>query len=193
VEPIATTGALEVIYGRRSVRSYLPQDLTAAQVHALLDAAVQAPSALDAQPWTFAVVQNRETLRAWSDRAKVLLLARARTHPGGERYADLLRDRSFNIFHDAGTLIVICGPSDDPFATADCWLAAQNVQLAARALGLGTCCIGFALPLLQQESVRAELAIPLEQVALAALIAGVPRAEPAPVPRDAPVILSWLR
>ena len=36
-----------------------------------------------------------------------------------------------NIFYNAGTLIVICGPSAAPFAADDGWLAAENLMIAA--------------------------------------------------------------
>jgi nitroreductase len=183
---------IDAIYARRSVRSYGPDPVDGASVRALLDAAVQAPSAMNAQPWGFVVVQDRALLRSYSDRAKSMLLGQMGGSAKERHYSDLLRSESFNIFYDAGTLIVICGPEGDPYAEADCWLAAQNLQLAALARGLGTCCIGFALPLLRDPKVVRELGIPPGQKGFAALIVGVPRAAPPPVPRSSPVVLSWL-
>ena len=68
----------------------------------------------------------------------------ALAHPAAgstARAAALFSHPDFNISHDAGTLIAICAPSAT-FSTADCWLAAENLMLAACAMGLGTCCIG---------------------------------------------------
>ncbi|MFX8160667.1 nitroreductase family protein, partial [Acinetobacter baumannii] len=53
--------------------------------------------------------------------------------------------RDFNVFYNAGTLIVIYGKPMGPFVVADCWLAAENLMLAACAMGLGTCVIGLAV------------------------------------------------
>jgi len=53
-----------------------------------------------------------------------------------------LQDPHFSVFYDASTLIVIGARHPDPFAIADCWLAAENLMLAACALRLGSCCIG---------------------------------------------------
>lgn len=181
--------AIEAIYGRRAVRSYAPKDLDRPTIEALLDAAVQAPSAVNAQPWGFVVVQGTERLARYSARAKTLMAAKAAAEPKMHRMADLLADPSYDIFYDARTLIVIC--SAGPWADADCWLAAENLMLAAYAMGLGTCCIGFALPLLAEADVKRELGIPDDWKACAPIIVGVPSEAPPPVPRNPPRILSW--
>ena len=63
----------------------------------------------------------------------------------GIGFLEQLRDPGFSPFYGAGTLIVIYGRSKGPLVTADCWLAAENLMLAACALGLGTCVIGAAV------------------------------------------------
>jgi hypothetical protein len=50
---------MEAIYRRRSVRAYTGEPLTEDVVRELLDAAIQAPSAMNAQPWAFIIVQDR--------------------------------------------------------------------------------------------------------------------------------------
>jgi len=45
--------ALDAIFMRRSVRAYTAQALDEPTIRALLDAAVQAPTALHAEPWAF--------------------------------------------------------------------------------------------------------------------------------------------
>lgn len=47
--------ALDAIFSRRSVRTYTPQQLDAATIRSLLDAAVQAPTAMHLEPWAFVV------------------------------------------------------------------------------------------------------------------------------------------
>jgi nitroreductase len=39
-------------------------------IRALLDAAVQAPTAMHTEPWAFVVIQDDATLKRFSDRAK---------------------------------------------------------------------------------------------------------------------------
>jgi len=97
----------------------------------------------------------------------------------------------FNIFYNAGTLIVICGATSAPFAIADCWLAAENLMLAAQALGLGTCVIGSALGALNLPDVRAELGIPSEFAAIAPIIVGVPSGGTPATSRKDARILFW--
>ena len=184
---------VEAIFTRRATRSFLPEPVSDETVRRLLEVAVQAPSAMNAQPWRFVVIQDAARLDQYSERAKALLLQRMSGDEKNRHYADRLASRGFNIFYDASTLIVICGPANGPYSQADCWLAAQNLQLAARALGLGTCCIGFAIAALNDPEVKAQLDIPPEFAAIAPLIVGTPRSLPPPVPRAAPHIVSWLR
>jgi len=138
-------------------------------------------------------------LKRYSDRAKSLLTDPSVAVGWGsvaakkQSHAALLADPAFNIFYDAGTLIVICRAADTPFAEADCWLAAQNLMLAATAKGLATCPIGFAVKALNEPDVKRELGIPDEGAAVAPIIVGTPRAQPAAVSRKAPQVLRWLK
>jgi nitroreductase len=194
--------ALDAIYHRRAVRSYRAEPIDEATIHRLLDAAVHAPTAMHQEPWAFVVVQDRAALQRLSDRAKAMMLQEATAHrellraPGAApvgRHLAMLENKEFNIFYDAGTLIVICGKPLGQFVVADCWLAAENLMLAACAIGLGSCCIGFALPALHAPDVKTELGIPDGTDAVAAVIVGVPRGETLAVPRKPPEILRWLR
>lgn len=160
-------------------------------MHGLLEAAVHAPSAMNQQPWLFAVVQDREQLRRYSDRAKAIVLEHGIGDPKVRNYESMLRNPEYNIFYDAGTLVVIACREDGPFAQADGWLAAQNLMLAACSVGLGTCCIGFALPVLQTLDAKRELGFPPASVVVAPIIVGHPREVPPAVPRREPTIVSW--
>lgn len=182
----------DLILARRSVRSYSSQPIEDPLVESLLQSAVQAPSAMNAQPWLFAVVQDRALLKRYSDRAKQLLTDRTADR-GPAQLESMLREESFNIFYDAGTLITIGCAARERFSEADCWLAAENLMLAARSAGLGSCCIGFALDLLNTDEVKVELGMPAVGVIVAAIILGYPAALPPPVARAAPKVTAWLR
>ncbi len=194
------TGVLDAIYGRRAVRSYSAEKPSDATIQALLEAAVHAPTAMLAEQWRFVVIQDKHTLKRYSDRAKAMMLQEAEEHferfPGRYSRDELLArlsDPSFNIFYDAGTLIVICRNTAGKYADADCWLAAQNLMLAAYAENLGSCCIGFAVPVLNAPDVKRELGIPESGAAVAPIIVGNPTSRPPEVERKAPQILCWLR
>jgi nitroreductase len=195
--------ALQAIYQRRAVRAYRPDPIPDETIQALLKAAVQAPTAMHLEPWAFLVIQDRALLARYSDRAKVVLREESGRHrellrvPGAstsdDRLAAMLADPTFNIFYDAGTLIVICGRPMGSFVVADCWLAAENLMLAACALELGSCCIGLAVPLLNTPEVKRELGIPPEVTAVAPIIVGIPAGPTPAVPRKPPEILRWAR
>jgi nitroreductase len=74
---------------------------------------------------------------------------------------------------------------------ADCWLAAENLMLAAFSMGLGTCVIGSAISGLNTPEMKDELGIPAELSAIAPVIVGVPSGESAAVSRREPQILCW--
>jgi nitroreductase len=184
---------LDAIYGRRSVRSYAPERVDRATILALLGAAVRAPTAVHMEPWAFVVLQDLTALKHLSDRAKPLFVGeahRAHLDPGGH-LLDAFTSPEFNIFYDAATLIVICAKPMGPFVVADCWLAAENLMLAACAMGLGTCVIGSAVPALNTPEIKAELGIPAEFLAVAPIIVGQPSGETAPTARKEPRVLAW--
>lgn len=194
--------ALDVIFIRRSIRAYTAQPLDEPTIRALLDAAVQAPTAMHTEPWAFVVVQDRATLKRISDRAKGGWIREAGhyrdLHRGvdaalASAFAERFATPDFSVFYDAGTLIAIGANPHGPFVAADCWLAAENLMLAACALGLGTCCVGSAVPALNSPDTKAELRIPSDVEIVAPIIIGVP-AEPAvAVARRDPRIVSWTR
>ena len=185
---------LEAIHARRAVRHYQADAIDAATVQRLLDAAVRAPTAMHREPWAFAIVEDRALLARWSTQAKALLVEQARAagefDTGNPMHAMLL-DPDFNIFYDAGTLIVIYRRRDEAYGLADCWLAAENLMLAAVAEGLGSCCIGLALALLNQAGTAEELGIAPGYEAVVPIILGVPASLPEASPRQPPAILCW--
>jgi nitroreductase len=138
-------------------------------------------------------VQDSAYLKRLSDRAKPLFIEEAhRAHlDRGGHTLEMFSQPDFNIFYNAGTLIVICGKPMGPFVVADCWLAAENLMLAAYAMGLGTCVIGSAVPALNTPEIKADLKIPSECTAIAPIIIGVPSREPPYSSRKEPEILCW--
>jgi nitroreductase len=187
--PLAT-----VLAERSSVRSFKPDMLTRGQVRSLLHAAVRAPTAMHQEAWSFVVVQDRAILRRISDRAKPLFVEEMRRlhvdHHGHD--AGAFSDPDFNIFYNASTLIVICGPQDAPFVSADCWLAAGNIVLAAHAAGLGSCVIGSAVAALDDDDIRKELQIPPALAVIAPIVVGVPAHGAHPSARKEPHVLHWI-
>jgi nitroreductase len=184
---------IDAIYKRSSVRSYSPERLDETTIRTLLAAAVRAPTAVHLEPWMFAILQDTNALKRLSDRAKPLFLEevrRAHLDRGGHAL-DIFASPDFNMFYNASTLIIICGKPMGPFVVADCWLAAENLLLAACSMGLGTCVIGAALPALNTPDIKAELGIPDELTPIAPIIVGVPSGETPPTARKEPEVLFW--
>ncbi len=110
--------ALEAIRTRRSIRKYLDRPVPEELVRQVIAAAMMAPSARNTQPWHFLVIDEKEI------RAKA-----ARINPHA-RMAE-----------HAPVSILICGDLDlehpSGYWPVDCAAAAENLLLAAHALGLG--------------------------------------------------------
>lgn len=181
----------DAIPNRRSVRNYTPRKVEKELVEQLLNAAVQAPSASNSQPWAFAVIQDEKLLKEYSDRAKQYLLTVIDRQPALEKYRAMLANPEFNIFYNAGTLIIIYSRPEGPSPQNDCALAAQNLMLAACGLGLGTCWIGFAKTLLDLPELKREAGVPPEYTAVAPIIVGYPQGRIPQLKKDPPQIIYW--
>jgi len=184
---------MDAIYHRRAVREYTGEVVDQPTIKSLLQAAAQAPSAVNQQPWVFVVIQDTALLELerYSTRAKTLAAQVMDLGALTPKFRDLLSDPSFNIFYNAGTLIVICARPIGQHPDWDCCLAAENLMLAAHGIGLGSCPIGFAWPLFEQPDVKAELRIPLDCKVVMPIIVGHPGKPLAPVARHEPIVLCW--
>jgi nitroreductase len=181
----------QAIYSRRAVRGYTDEPLDKAVITSLIQAAIQAPSAVNEQPWSFTVVQDRTLLKRISSQAKAFVLASPPRGLSSAHLQHLLADPDYDIFYGAPALIVICGTKAGAWLVEDCTLAAENLMLAACAEQLGSCWIGFAQGWLDTAEGRAAIALPADYKPIAPIIVGHPRAAMPPVPRHEPQI-KWL-
>jgi nitroreductase len=188
--------ALKVIYGRRAVRSYTDQPVSREDVERLLDAAIHAPSAVNSQPWAFVVIQEPGLLTRYADEGRTLLQSEppaveiAHSAPTEiQRFREMAADEEFQLFHGAPTLIVIYATSIH--GVPDCFLAAENLMLAARAIGLATCPIGLASPLFNQAPVKAELQVPADWPVALTIAVGWPVSETPLIPRHPVKVVAW--
>ena len=124
---------LEAIKGRRSIRAFKSQNVSAEIIEKLVDAARWAPSAGNIQPWEFIIVRKPEIKRRLAQAAL------------GETFIE-----------EASVVIVVCANENRSFegygmrgktlyCIQDTAAAIQNIHLAAYSLGLGTCWIGALL------------------------------------------------
>ncbi|WP_432738705.1 nitroreductase family protein [Maridesulfovibrio sp. FT414] len=114
----------EAIYSRRSIRKYEDKPVSEELVKELLGAAMMAPSAGNAQPWQFIVVDDREKLDAV---------------PAINQYAAMVKSAPLGI--------LVCGDLSlekyPGYWVQDCSAAIQNLLLAIHAKGLGAVWTGI--------------------------------------------------
>ncbi len=115
---------MNAIRTRRSVRKYEDKPVSAEMVREILEAAMMAPSAGNAQPWHFMVIDDR-----------AILDSMANMHP------------HISMVAQAPLGILICGDLSlekyDGFWVQDCSAAMQNMLLAIHGLGLGAVWTGI--------------------------------------------------
>lgn len=179
---------LEAISGRRATRAFLSKAVDRAALEALFAAAVQAPSARNAQPWRFAVIERRSLLEEISQAA----IRRLAADPYWRQHLSF-PDPAFDIFYGAPALVVICSQGNGFDPTGECYLAGQNLMLAAHAAGLATCPIGFARETLRAEPMRRTLSLPAGVDPVLPIAVGHPKGEMPPTPRNPPIVCAWLR
>ncbi len=115
--------ALDNIMTRTSVRSYSTEKVTDAEIETIIKAAMAAPSAMNKQPWHFFVIR-------------------------GEKLRDTLADTleyGRQSLRNCSAAIIVAGDRSRFFEdedavdywVEDCSAAAENLLLAAHAIGLG--------------------------------------------------------
>lgn len=126
---------LNLIFKRRSIRAFADALVTEAQVDALLQAAMAAPSADDKRPWAFVVVREAARRRALAE-----------THQWSYMCAN------------APVVFAVLGdPGVSDHWVEDCSAATENLLLAAAGLDLGSVWIGIYPRAPREESVRQTL------------------------------------
>lgn len=109
---------LDVLYNRRSTRKFSDRPVGEETIHQLLRAALHSPSSKNSQPWEFTVVE---------DPALLSKLSMAKPHG-----ACLLK-------HAPVAIVVAGDKTKSDVWIEDCSIASIIIQLAAEALGLGSC------------------------------------------------------
>lgn len=185
---------LSVLRERRSVRNYTDREVSDEIVRTIIAAGIQAPTALGFQPWQFVVVRDRDLMRRASDYCKPILAAKIaeEPRPGTEAFLMALKNPEYSIFYNAPVLILVLGAREVVSSVIDCTLCAENMMLAAWALGLGSCWVGSAALIQQNPDLLAALKVPEDQQIVAPLIFGHPAPLP-PKPERREPRITWIQ
>nr|MDO8133116.1 nitroreductase family protein [Candidatus Njordarchaeum guaymaensis] len=150
-------GVMDVIRSRRSVRKWKDQPVKKEQLQVLMEAAQQAPSAVNWQPYRFVLVDDPEKRKE---------VSRA-TYQRFVSKAPLL-------------IIGVADPKTSPqWHLIDTVIALTQMMLAAYELGLAGVWIGV----FDETSVKKVLGVPEDLVVAGILALGVPNQKPDPITR----------
>lgn len=191
----------DAVSGRRSIRRFKNEPVADADLKKIIEAGCQAPSAHNAQPWSFVVVKNRQVLKQMADAVRAMV-DRMLPHAENERQAQRLAAYKANyyvFFENAPAVIVVLMEDHDPSTERllkkmgykdedirrlrpmpdlqSVSAAIQNILLAAHALGYGTC--WMTGPLVAQEEFSRLLGYGKGKYAAALIPIGRPDENPA--------------
>jgi nitroreductase len=191
---------MNLLKARRSRREFTEQGLGQGEIDSLLEAAAQAPNGLNRRNVHFAVVTDRSALRELSSRIgrQAAWLSRRLESPAwrlvfklllGGQYREIeplipllgpmaeatMKGRDM-VLYNAPCAILIHTGRGDPCGAEDSVYCGANILLAAEALGLGACVVGFLTEPVNRSRDLARLAgIPRGHKVHTSIVAGRPR------------------
>ncbi|MBE6954735.1 MAG: hypothetical protein E7449_02335 [Ruminococcaceae bacterium] len=153
---------ISAILNRKCIRAFTDEPIAPEVVDTILQCGIRAPSALNSQPWHFTVLKSRRMMD------KII---------EGSTMGDYFR---------GGVMaILISGKVDSPWAAGDCANAAENMCLAASALGIGCCYLASPrVAFANNPELQREAGIPEGYEFQYALTLGHPAEDPELKPRN---------
>ncbi len=158
----------EIIKKRRSIRKYRKEPVEEEKIQKMLEAARLAPSASNSQAWHFVVVRDKNKIEALSKAA-----------PPGSRFIISWLSGApvvFVLAMKSALTHAIAGVFGKVLHRLDAGIAGEHLVLAATALGLGTCWIGW----FDEKTVRKITGLPAAYQVVAIIGCGYPDEDPAP-------------
>lgn len=121
---------VETIMTRRSVRQYKPQAVEREKMQTIVECGINAPNAMNKQPWEVRVVDNADYINGVTELYK-------KANPKAAE------DPAFkNMFRNAPTVVFIGHDTKSESSPFDCGLLAENMMISAWSMGIGSCCLG---------------------------------------------------
>jgi nitroreductase len=144
------TRFLDLVKTRQSTRAYDNRAVEAEKVERCLDAARMAPSACNAQPWKFIVVNDPVIKNALADATQDRILPLNHFTKQAPVHVVIVREKA-NLTSSIGQVV-----KDKEFPVMDIGIAAVHFCLQAVEEGLGTCILGW----FNEKKVRKLLSVP---------------------------------
>jgi len=128
---------LKVIAERYSCRDYKSDMPSDEMLQAIAEAAIQAPSAMNRQPWRVIVLKDRKLMQEIEDVA----LNKLKNMEDKSGYNRIM-ERGGKLFYNAPCMIIIPVEKSN-YALIDCGIVCQNITIAAKSLGLDSVICGL--------------------------------------------------
>jgi nitroreductase len=128
---------LDLVKRRQSDRKYSNQPVGREKIERIIEAGRMAPSACNAQPWKFVVVDKPEILGQLSDAASAKLLGMNGFVGQATAIIVIVREHP-NLSSKAGALV-----KQKDYSLMDIGIATAQICLQAEAEGLGSCILGW--------------------------------------------------
>lgn len=191
---------------RRSIRSYKKKPVKKELIEEIIQAGRYAPSATNRQPWRFIVITKKTMINdiaeAIKNEIRKILKKRfilkyfypsLKNQKTARFLAATVLSKEDVLFFDASALIFIV-TRKARFNDESCACCAQNMMLAAEALGLGSCWIGFAHFLGLNKKWMRKIGVPQGYHISAALIFGHPEEKTfrAPLRKPHADVINWI-
>lgn len=155
---------LELALKRQSVRAYLDTPVEKEKIHNCLEAVRIAPSACNAQPWKFIVIDNKELKDQIAECTTTKMIPMNHFTKQAPVHIVVVME-SANFTSTLGSVI-----RDKPFTLIDVGIAAEHFCLQAASEGLGTCILGW----FNEKKVKKLLQIPSSKRAILIITLGYP-------------------
>lgn len=167
---------IETIMTRRSIRDYKEEPVCREAMSEILKCGIYAPSAMNMQAWAVRVVDSKEFL----DGVTAIAVSQ------NPKIAEQPNFRNF--FRNAPTVAFIACPVESYSGEFDSGLLSENMMLAAWSKGVGSCCLGSVVPVMNSEEAKPyleRLQLPADYKLQVAIAFGYPAEEiPAAPERD---------
>ncbi len=151
---------IKTILTRKSIRSYKEEQISDSDLELLIDAGIHAPTGGNSQSWNFTVIQNKEKLLELNRLVKesfAELIVDENTYRSKRAGKISSQQETYSFYYNAPTLILVSNAREYSNAMADCSAAIENIMLAGKSLGLGSCWINQLTWFCDEEKVRATL------------------------------------